>query len=180
MFSQVAFSGKTSEECQKFEEVGRRIVKKCKGLPLAVKTLGSLLRFKNTIEEWHRVLDSEMWELEQAENGIFPPLLLSYFDLPSELKRCFLYCAIFPKDYDISKDQLIKLWMAQDYLKPKQNKDMELVGEEYFEKLAMRSFFQDFDIDQDDGSIITCKMHDMVHDLAQYLTKNECLSKGFG
>ncbi|KAK2633641.1 hypothetical protein Ddye_032800 [Dipteronia dyeriana] len=176
LFSQVAFSRKTNEECQKFEEVGRRIVKKCKGLPLAVKTLGSLLCFKNTIEEWQRVLDSEMWELEQAENGIFPPLLLSYFDLPSELKRCFLYCAIFPKDYGISKDQLIKLWMAQDYLKPKQNKDMELVGEECFEKLAMRSFFQDFDIDDDDGSIIRCKMHDMVHDMAQYLTKNECFS----
>ncbi|KAK3220150.1 hypothetical protein Dsin_014120 [Dipteronia sinensis] len=173
LFSRISFRGRSNEECQKLENVGRRIVKKCKGLPLAVKTLAGLLYFKKTIEEWQSVLDSEMWELEEVENKIFPPLLISYFYLPSELKRCFLYCAIFPKDYDISKDELIKLWMTQDYLKPNQNKDMELVGEEYFEKLAMRSFFQDFDKDED-GSIITCKMHDMVHDLAQYLVKNKC------
>ncbi|KAL5757605.1 hypothetical protein ACOSP7_020216 [Xanthoceras sorbifolium] len=176
LFSQVSFYGRNNEECKKLEGVGRRIVKKCKGLPLAVKTLGGVLRFKTTIEEWQSVLDSEMWELEDAEKGIFTPLLLSYFDLPSELKRCFLYCAIFPKDYVMKKDQLIKLWMAQDYLRTQRNKDVELVGEEYFEKLAMRSFFQDFERDEDDGSIVSCKMHDMVHDFAQYLTKNECFS----
>ncbi|KAI9161226.1 hypothetical protein LWI28_015568 [Acer negundo] len=37
----------------------------------------------------------------------------------------------------------------------------------------MRSFFQEFEKD-DDGSIIRCKMHDIVHDVAQYLSKNEC------
>ncbi|KAK3220153.1 hypothetical protein Dsin_014123 [Dipteronia sinensis] len=52
---------------------------------------------------------------------------------------------------------------------------MELVGEKYFEKLAMRSLFQDF-YRNDNGSIIRCKMHDMVHDLAQYLTKNGCFN----
>ncbi|KAL5755792.1 hypothetical protein ACOSQ2_020538 [Xanthoceras sorbifolium] len=176
LFSQVSFYERNNEECKKLAGVGRRIVKKCKGLPLAVKTLGGVLRFKTTIEEWQSVLDSEMWELEDAEKRIFTPLLLSYFDLPSELKRCFLYCAIFPKDYVMKKDQLIKLWMAQDYLRTQRNKDVELVGEENFEKLAMRSFFQDFERDKDDGSIVSCKMHDMVHDSAQYLTKNECFS----
>ncbi|KAH7565429.1 hypothetical protein JRO89_XS09G0205500 [Xanthoceras sorbifolium] len=176
LFSQVSFYGRNNEECKKLEGVGRRIIKKCKGLPLAVKTLGGVLCFKTTIEEWQSVLDSEMWELEDVEKGIFTPLLLSYFDLPSELKRCFLYCAIFPKDYVMKKDQLIKLWMAQDYLRTQRNKDVELVGEEYFEKLAMRSFFQDFERVEDDGSIVSCKMHDMVHDSAQYLTKNECFS----
>ncbi|KAL5755793.1 hypothetical protein ACOSQ2_020539 [Xanthoceras sorbifolium] len=176
LFSQVSLNGRNNDECIKLEDIGRRIVGKCKGLPLAVKTLAGLLRFKRTIAEWQSVLDSEMWELEDAKKGIFAPLLLSYFDLPSELKRCFLYCAIFPKDYDIQKDQLIKLWMAQDYLRTQENKDVELVGEEYFEKLAMRSFFQDFKRNEFDGSIMSCKMHDMVHDSAQYLTKNECFS----
>ncbi|KAL5757606.1 hypothetical protein ACOSP7_020217 [Xanthoceras sorbifolium] len=176
LFSQVSLNGRNNDECMKLEDIGRRIVGNCKGLPLAIKTLAGLLRFKRTIAEWQSVLDSEMWELEDAERGIFAPLLLSYFDLPSELKRCFLYCAIFPKDYVIEKDQLIKLWMVQDYLRIQENKDVELVGEEYFEKLAMRSFFQDFERDEDDGSIVSCKMHDMVHDFAQYLTKNECFS----
>ncbi|XP_031248245.1 putative disease resistance protein RGA3 [Pistacia vera] len=173
LFSQLAIFEATNKE---FEEIGKKIVKKCKGLPLAVKTLGSLLHFKRKFEEWENVLNSEIWELEVVEERIFPPLLFSYYDLSSILKKCFSYCAIFPKDYVIWKDELIKLWMAQGYLKSKANKDMELVGEEYFENLAMRSLFQDFKRSEYDGSIIGCKMHDIVHDLVQFLSKNECFA----
>ncbi|XP_031248360.1 putative disease resistance protein RGA3 [Pistacia vera] len=171
LFCQLAFSGKTYRE---FEEIGKKIVKKCKGLPLAVKTLGSLLRFKRKFEEWESILNSEIWELKEVEQKIFPPLLFSYYDLSSILKKCFSYCAIFPKDYEIQKDVLIKLWMAQGYLRSEANKDMELVGEEYFETLAMRSFFQDFQKEEYDIDIHSCKMHDIVHDFAQFLTQNEC------
>ncbi|XP_031262154.1 putative disease resistance protein RGA3 [Pistacia vera] len=173
LFSQIAFPGEANK---KLEDIGRKIVAKCKGLPLAIKTLGSLLRFKTNIGEWQSVLDSEMWEIEEVERGIFPPLLLSYYDLSSTLKKCFSYCAIFPKDYEIEKDELIKLWMAQIYLRDERNKDMELIGEEYFESLAVRSFFQDFKKNKYDGSIERYKMHDIVHDFAQFLTKNECFS----
>ncbi|XP_031276231.1 putative disease resistance protein RGA3 [Pistacia vera] len=172
LFSQMAFSREASEN---LVDIGRKIVAKCKGLPLAIKTLGSLLSFKTNTREWQNVLDSEMWEIEEVEQGIFPPLLLSYYDLPFPLKKCFSYCAIFPQDHEIKKDELIKLWMAQSYLKEKRNKDMELIGEEYFENLAMRSFFQDFKKNIYDGRIESCKMHDIVHDFAQFLTKNECL-----
>ncbi|XP_031263630.1 putative disease resistance protein RGA3 [Pistacia vera] len=173
LFSQIAFPSEANEI---LEDIGRKIVAKCKGLPLAIKTLGSFLRFKTNIGEWQNVLDSEMWEIEEVEQGIFPPLLLSYYDLPFSLKKCFSYCAIFPKDHEIEKDKLIKLWMAQSYLKEERNKDMELIGEEYFENLAMRSLFQDFKKNKYDGSIESCKMHDIVHDFAQFLTKNECFS----
>ncbi|XP_031273955.1 putative disease resistance protein RGA3 [Pistacia vera] len=171
LFRQIAFSGDADE---KLEDIGRKIVAKCKGLPLSIKTLGSLLRFKTNSGEWQSVLHSEMWEIEEVERRIFPPLLVSYYDLPSTLKKCFSYCAIFPKNHEIEKDELIKLWMAQSYLKDERNKDMELIGEEYFENLAMRSFFQDFKKNKYDGSIESCKMHDMVHDFAQFLTKKEC------
>ncbi|XP_031263635.1 putative disease resistance protein RGA3 [Pistacia vera] len=173
LFSQITFPGETNE---KLEDIGRKIVAKCKGLPLAIKTLGSLLRYKAYSGEWQNVLDSEMWEIEEVEQGIFPPLLLSYYDLPFPLKKCFSYCAIFPQDHVIEKDELIKLWMAQSYLRDERNKDMELIGEEYFENLAMRSFFQDFERNEYDGSIERCKMHDIVHDFARFLTKNECFS----
>lgn len=51
---------------------------------------------------------------------------------------------------------------------------MEIVGEEYFDNLAMRSFFQEFETDENDDGIIRCKMHDIVHDFAQLLRKREC------
>uniref|UniRef100_A0A2P2MJP1 Uncharacterized protein MANES_04G135600 n=1 Tax=Rhizophora mucronata TaxID=61149 RepID=A0A2P2MJP1_RHIMU len=58
---------------------------KCKGLPLAAKALGGTLRFRNTREQWQKILDSEMWELEEAQKKVFPALWLSYFDLTPEL-----------------------------------------------------------------------------------------------
>ena len=174
LFSQLAFLGRASEECETLEEIGKKIVSKCKGLPLAAKTLGSLMRFRRTKAEWQNVLDSEIWELEEAEKSLLPPLLFSLYDLPSAIRRCFLFCAVFPKDYEIKKDVLIKLWMAQGYLSSSRSREMEVTGQEYFESLAAHSLFQDF-IKDDDGSIIQCKMHDIVHDFAQFLTRNECV-----
>ncbi|XP_031248365.1 putative disease resistance protein RGA3 [Pistacia vera] len=172
LFSQLALFETTNKE---FEEIGKRIVKKCKGLPLAVKTLGNLLRFKREFKEWENVLESEIWELEEVEQEVFRPLLLSYYDLSPTLKKCFSYCAMFPKDYEIDREQLIKLWMAQGYLKSKDSKkDIELVGEEYFKSLAMHSFFQDFQKEEYVIDIRSCKMHDIVHDFAQFLTQKEC------
>ncbi|KAL9462039.1 hypothetical protein AB3S75_000104 [Citrus x aurantiifolia] len=176
LFERIAFSNRPHLECEQLEEIGRKIVSKCKGLPLAVKTIGSLLRFKRSLRVWQSILDSQMWQLEEFERGLLAPLLLSYNDLPPTIKRCFLYCAIFPKDYRMDKDELIKLWLAQGYIRPKENKELEMIGEEYFDYLATRSFFQEFETDDYDGLVVRCKMHDIVHDFAQYLTKNECFS----
>lgn len=79
-----------------------------------------------------------------VRRGLFPPLLLGYYDLPCISRKCFLYCAAFPNDYVMEKDKLIKLCMAQGYLKAGGRDDMQLVGEKYFEDLAMRSFFSRF------------------------------------
>ncbi|XVE52861.1 hypothetical protein DITRI_Ditri02bG0158400 [Diplodiscus trichospermus] len=174
LFCHLAFFDRPKEECESLEGIGRKIVEKCKGLPLAVKTVAGLLCHK-TKEHWQSILDSKMWEIEEVEKGVFPPLLLSYYDLPPVLRQCFSYCAIFPKDFEIGKDKLIKLWMAQGFLKETGNKGMEIIGEEYFNKLAMCSFFQDFEKDEN-NLIIGCKMHDIVHDFAQFLTEKECTS----
>ncbi|XP_044495817.1 putative disease resistance protein RGA3 isoform X1 [Mangifera indica] len=103
--------------------------------------------------------------------------MLSYNDLPSEIRQCFSYCAIFPKDHNIEKDHLIKLWMTQGYLGFDNDTEMEVIGQEYFDHLADRSFFQEFQKDGY-GNIISCKMHDIVHDFAQFLTKNEYFTVG--
>ncbi|XP_050273436.1 putative disease resistance protein RGA3 [Quercus robur] len=176
VFSKIALCDKNFEECKQLEHIGRKIAKKCKGLPLAAKTLGSLMRFKKSIEQWEMVLCSRLWEFEDVERGLFAPLLLSYYDLPSPLKRCFSYCGVFPKDYVFSSDNLIFMWMAQGYIKSKGNMEMEIIARDYFENLAIRSFFQDFEKDEDDSKIKRCKMHDIVHDFAQLISKNECFS----
>ncbi|XP_048331277.2 putative disease resistance protein RGA3 [Ziziphus jujuba] len=172
LFSQVAFLGRNEEDRENLEQIGRTIATKCKGLPLAAKTLGSFMRFKKTKQQWEDVLHSEIWDLDEAKRNLFSPLLLSYYDLSPIAKRCFTYCAIFPKDELIDKDDLIQQWMSQGYFILKKNIEMEITGRECFDNLAMRSFFQDF-IKDEDGNIVKCKMHDIVHEFAQVLTRNE-------
>ncbi|XP_040370747.1 putative disease resistance protein RGA3 isoform X2 [Rosa chinensis] len=174
LFNSIAFLDRKEDEAAGFGAIGEEIVKKCKGLPLVAKTLGSLVRYKKTRKEWQDVLNSKIWELEKIEEQVFRPLLLSYYDLAPAVKRCLLYCAIFPKDYNLEKDKLIELWMSQDYLNSKENKEKRRKGQYYFESLVMRSFFQDFVVDEM-GNIERCKMHDIVHDFVQFLTKKECI-----
>ncbi|KAL4597832.1 hypothetical protein ACB092_11G016900 [Castanea dentata] len=172
IFSKIAFSNE--EQLKYLEDLGRKLAIKCKGLPLAAKALGSLMQNKRSREQWNKILDSSLWESEDIEKGLLAPLFLSYYELPSTMRRCFSYCSVFAKDYFFHRDKLVVHWMAQGYVETKTNMEMEVIAEEYFEKLAMRSFFQDFKRDEDsDGKIIGCKMHDIVHDFAQLMTKNE-------
>ncbi|XP_073135071.1 putative disease resistance protein RGA4 [Henckelia pumila] len=177
ILSKIAFHDRNEGDCHMLEEIGYKIALKCKGLPLAAKTLGSLLSFKSSLQEWENVLKSKVWEMDEVRTNIFPFLALSYNELHPAVKRCFSYCAIFPKDSDINVDELIRIWMAQGFLYSNGTSgDMELKGREYFQDLAMRSFFQDFGRDVVRVERITsCKMHDLVHDFALFLTKNECL-----
>ncbi|XP_068312316.1 putative disease resistance protein RGA3 [Pyrus communis] len=173
IFNRMAFYNRDKDGV--LEVIGEEIAKKCKGLPLAAKTLGSLMRYKKTRKEWQEVLNSKIWDLEEVEQQVFQPLLLSYFDLAPAVKRCLLYCVIFPKDHLIYKDYLIELWMSQGYLYSKGNIEKEIIGQRFFDNIAMRSFFQDF-VKYSDGNIWRCKMHDIVHDFLQYLTQHECFT----
>ncbi|XP_060672203.1 disease resistance protein RGA2-like [Ziziphus jujuba] len=173
IIKRLAFEGRNGEELkQQLEEVGKEIAKKCKGLPLVAKTLGGLLFSKQTLKEWEDVLSSKLWELQDEQSKTFAPFFLSYNDLSPRQKRCFSYCSVFPKDFKIERSNLIEMWMSQGYLSGSPQ-DMEKEGEKCFQILTMRSFFQDFERDVD-GNIYSCKMHDILHDFSQYLTKNEC------
>ncbi|KAL7106046.1 hypothetical protein ACP275_07G086100 [Erythranthe tilingii] len=87
LLGRIALCGKNKDQCEEFENTGKEITKKCNGLPLAAKTLGSLLRFKTTLEEWESVLSSEIWKLEEVKNDLFRHLFLSYNELSPTLKR---------------------------------------------------------------------------------------------
>ncbi|XP_055960192.1 putative disease resistance protein RGA3 [Mercurialis annua] len=176
IFTNIAFFQRSRNECIVLEEIGRKIVSRCKGLPLAVKTIASLLRFKKSIREWQDVLNSESWKLKEVDECVLAPLWLSYIDLPSPLKQCFSHCVIFPKDYEMSKSELISLWIGQGYIRAANDKNLEMIGDEYFHNLVMRSFFQDIiEIGENEylSDRIYCKMHDLVHDFAQSVMKNE-------
>ncbi|XP_028781985.1 putative disease resistance protein At3g14460 [Neltuma alba] len=163
LFSKYAFhDGNVLYSNTDLEEIGRKISKKCKGLPLALKAIGSLLYTELSHEQWNGILKSEIWE-EKSNSKILPALRLSYCHLPNHLKRCFAYCSIFPKDYDFDKEHLIQLWMAENFLTcAHQSKDEREVGEQFFHDLLLRSLFQSSAVDE-----TRFIMHDLINDMAK-------------
>jgi len=115
LFAKNAFWGNDTQENPECREIGMKIVRKCKGLPLALKTMGSLLYNKSSVSEWKVVSQSEIWEFSKEHCNVIPALALSYIHLPSHLKLCFSYCALFPKDYKFRKECLIQLWMTEKF-----------------------------------------------------------------
>ncbi|KAM3399139.1 hypothetical protein P3S68_002655 [Capsicum galapagoense] len=111
LFKRYAFENMDPMEHPELVKVAKQIAAKCKGLPLALKTLAGMLRSESDVERWRRILRSEIWDL--PNNDILPALMLSYNELPPHLKPCFSYCAIFPKDYPFRKEQVIHLWMSR-------------------------------------------------------------------
>ncbi|GKU88521.1 hypothetical protein SLEP1_g2773 [Rubroshorea leprosula] len=150
--------------------IGGEIVKKCKGLPLATKTLGGLLRGKVNYDEWEDMLRSKIRDIPEERGGIIPDLKLSYHHLPSHLKRCFAYCAIFPKDYEFDKNELVLLWMAEGLIQEaKGEKQAWDLGLAYFHDLLSRSFFQ-----RSNSNETLFVMHDLINDLAQSIAGEIC------
>ncbi|XP_049345912.1 putative disease resistance protein RGA3 [Solanum verrucosum] len=180
LFQELAYKNR-QKELLALEEVGKEIAKKCRGVPLAAKALGSLMCLKNQKSEWSFIRDCAMWDLMGHEDGagILSALKLSYEYLPTHLKQCFAYCSIFPKGYRINKNTLIRLWMAEGFVPSSESIPPEEVGNGYFNELLWRSFFQNVRRDFD-GNIVECDMHDLVHDLAKSVGGVDCLTTEFG
>ncbi|XP_019079036.2 putative disease resistance RPP13-like protein 1 isoform X3 [Vitis vinifera] len=84
LFAKHAFENGDSSLHPELEEIGKGIVKKCKGLPLAAKTLGGALYSELRVKEWEFVLNSETWDLPNDE--ILPALRHSKVkEMPSHM-----------------------------------------------------------------------------------------------
>ncbi|XP_058721430.1 putative disease resistance RPP13-like protein 1 [Vicia villosa] len=171
LFVTHAFHDRNASDYPDLEPIGKMIVDKCGGLPLAVKTMGNLLRKKFSKSEWEKILKTDMWRLSERDSNINPVLRLSYHNLPSNSKRCFAYCSIFPKGYEFDKNKLIKMWMANGLLNSyKSNKSKEELGSGLFDDLESISFFQESLYVP--GLFV---MHDLVNDLAKSESREFCL-----
>ncbi|KAH9750225.1 putative disease resistance RPP13-like protein 1 [Citrus sinensis] len=146
------------------EEIGKKIVTKCDGLPLAAQTLGGLLRGRHDRRVWEGVLGSKIWEIPEQRCRIIPALAVSYYYLPPTLKQCFAHCSLLPKDYEFEEEEIILLWCAAGFLDHKEDENpSEDLGRDFFKELCSRSFFQQ---SATDASLFV--MHDLINDLARW------------
>ncbi|XP_016704749.2 uncharacterized protein [Gossypium hirsutum] len=162
------------------EPIGKEIAKQCRGVPLLAKVIGGTMKKERSRRAWLEIQKSRVW------GSVESVLKLSFDRLPSpSLKKCFAYCAMFPKDYCFETEELKQLWMAEGFLgSSKQlwmaegflgsSMAMEDIGDKYLNELLSNSLFQDVEKDKF-GNILTFKMHDLVHDLSLSVSQFDTL-----
>uniref|UniRef100_A0ACD5XVU5 Uncharacterized protein n=1 Tax=Avena sativa TaxID=4498 RepID=A0ACD5XVU5_AVESA len=117
--------------------------------------------------------DSNLLTNSDIKRRVFESLWLSYFLLSDDLKQCFLLCSIFPKGYYMDKAHLISQWITHGFVSSGNgSRQLEDIGSDYFDSLLKVSFLQDLDEDMFSGRV-TCKMHDLVHELTRQILKDE-------
>ncbi|KAL0385143.1 UNVERIFIED_CONTAM: putative late blight resistance proteinR1B-17 [Sesamum radiatum] len=99
------------------EEVGKKIAKKCEGLPLAIIAMAKhLSEAEKTPEYWSKVAEKEISNIIGADAEMSKALYLSYNKLSQRLKVCFVYMGVFAHGYEIPTSKLINLWCAEGFV----------------------------------------------------------------
>lgn len=163
------------------EMIGREMVKRCGGVPLAIVMLGRHMRTKNTLMDWlmvHKNIEAYLLRGEDVgEAEIHHALGLSYDNLPYFLKPCFLYLGLFPADPDIEVEKLYLLWMAEGLVLSQRYVHEETsidVADQYLGELVLQSLVE---VEEEDVPIIrrfrSCRLNKLMHDLCLFKGKEE-------
>ncbi|CAN6216460.1 unnamed protein product [Urochloa humidicola] len=176
LFCKKAFHRETNHDCPTdLKALSETIVRKCKGLPLAIVSVGSLLyvREKN-LAEWKRINNQLSWEMTNNPglDDVRNILYLSFIYLPTYLKSCFFYCAMCPEDYTLRRKLLVRLWIAEGFIEERGESTLEEVAEGYLVELVHRNMLQLLECNSF-GRIKSFKMHDIVRKLAIDLSRKE-------
>ncbi|VAH50788.1 unnamed protein product [Triticum turgidum subsp. durum] len=168
LFCNTTFREDANGECpHHLEHWALKILGRCCGLPLAIVSVGNLLALKDRTEfAWKNVHDSLDWN-ESSVRGIGQVssiLNLSIDDLPYYLKRCLLYCSIYPEDFLIKRKILIRLWIAEGYFEEKGQGTMEEIADDYLHQLVQRSLLQ-VTLKNEFGRAKRLCIHDLIRDL---------------
>ncbi|GKV49772.1 hypothetical protein SLEP1_g56504 [Rubroshorea leprosula] len=171
--------GSSSEPSLELEAIGWQIAEQCRGVPLVAIVIGASLCNQRDGNEWLSVKKKfEEWGTtslgDDSREWIDQVLQLSFDRLPNRLKQPFAFCSIFAKGSKIRRQKLIEFWMAVGFLKPSEGSSMEKIDDGLFDDLLSYSLFLEEERDSA-GKIKSCKMHDLIHDLATSNSKSETL-----
>uniref|UniRef100_I1NZ71 Rx N-terminal domain-containing protein n=1 Tax=Oryza glaberrima TaxID=4538 RepID=I1NZ71_ORYGL len=156
-------------------DIARKISKKLKGFPLAAKSVGRLLKYRISQERWIEILERNEWQHQRNDDDIMPALQISYDYLPFYLKRCFSYCALYPEDYHFNNIEISHFWEALGIIDSGSHKNRaEDIGLKYLDELEGNGFLVK-KVDDRTGRQYYV-MHDLLHELAQNISSQECIN----
>ncbi|KAI5679180.1 hypothetical protein M9H77_10130 [Catharanthus roseus] len=162
LLKQKVFADKIFPE--ELDQIGKVIVEKCKGLPLAIVVVSGLLAQREKTQDWWRqVADSISSSVDNEFGQIMDIIALSYTDLPPHLKSCFLYLGSFPEDYEIPVKGLLRSWIAEGFVEHWDQKVLENVAENYLKNLIDRSLIT-VAKKSSVGKPKSCHIHDVLRD----------------
>ncbi|KAI4989551.1 hypothetical protein ZWY2020_036868 [Hordeum vulgare] len=154
-------------------ELSKSIIRKCAGLPLAIVAVASLLSRMNKPEQWNYVNKSLGYGLRANPlEGMKQVLNLSYNNLPEHMKACVMYLGIYQENYIIPKDDLVKQWIAEGFIRATEEKDKEEISRNYFNELISSRMILPVHINDNDD-VLSCSVHYMVLDFVSHKSTEE-------
>nr|POE68235.1 putative disease resistance protein [Quercus suber] len=146
------------------------VVKECAHLPLAIITVAGSLKNVVDISEWRNTLN----ELKTPVKGlkhvdvVFQKLRLSCKRLNDKKhQHCLLFCALFPEDYGIYRDNLIMHLIDEGVIKSMSKRQAMLdKGHTMLNKLEKACLLEGGSHDEFIEKEYFVKMHDLIRDMA--------------
>ncbi|WCJ24863.1 Disease resistance protein (CC-NBS-LRR class) family [Euphorbia peplus] len=145
------------------------VAEECKGLPLALIVVARAMACSKTAEEWRYALQDlqiSASDIEGLKDEVFLRLKLSYDRLPDDKFRpCFMYCALFPEDFRIYKDDLIDYFVSEKF----EDDDYAQCITRAKAHKVLRHLIN-VCLLEEEGKYV--KMHDMIRDMALWISRD--------
>ncbi|KAM0856243.1 hypothetical protein ACQ4PT_049242 [Festuca glaucescens] len=175
LFCRRAFYNQKGHRCpEDLEMIAADIVDRCQGLPLTIVKMGSMLSSTQRLDIWaqkYNQLSSELSNNYQVRSVYN----LIYHDLSDDLKNCLLYCTLFPEDQPMSRDSLVRLWVAEGLVQLSactEWNQREILAQENLMELISSNMLEL--VEEDELEIVkTCKMNAIMRELAISIAKEE-------
>ncbi|KAL6658407.1 hypothetical protein ACP70R_003993 [Stipagrostis hirtigluma subsp. patula] len=169
---QVVRNANDEPHVEMLKDIGMKIIANCDCLPLAVKVMGGLLRQKKTRKaKWENVLKDSIWSVNEMPEELNHAVYLSYQDLQTSVKSCFLHYSLLPKRL-FFVDDIVGMWISEGIIHGDPSDHLEELARKYYDVLIERNLLEP-NGDYIDQSV--CNMHDVVRSFAHYVARDEAL-----
>ncbi|TYG71704.1 hypothetical protein ES288_D05G419500v1 [Gossypium darwinii] len=144
------------------------VVKECAGLPLTIVVVAGTMKGEYNPHIWKNALKDlkeRIGKVEGVEAEVIERLKFSFDHLKDkQVKHCFLYCMVYPEDFEIEKDGLIECWIEEGFIDDMGTRqEMKDKGHVILKKLEDNCLLENITNLFDQPGV---KMHDAVRDMA--------------